>query len=34
MLFVEHTLREECKNLKAVIGASATFGGEEIVALE
>jgi hypothetical protein len=34
MAFVENHLKEACEHLKAAIGASATFGGEEIVALD
>lgn len=34
MLAVEDQLKEACRTFKAVLGAAATFGGEEVVALE
>jgi hypothetical protein len=34
MAFVENHLKEACEHLKAAIGASANFGGEEIVELD
>jgi hypothetical protein len=34
MLAVEDQLKEACRTFKAVLGAAATFGGEETVALE
>lgn len=34
MAFVENQLKEACDHLKAAIGASAKFGGEEIVKLD
>jgi hypothetical protein len=34
MAFVENQIKEACEHLRAAIGASAGFGGEEIVTLE
>jgi hypothetical protein len=34
MLAVEDQLKDACRTFKAVLGAAATFGGEEVVALE
>lgn len=34
MLAVEDQIKEACRTFKAVLGAAATFGGEEVVALE
>ncbi len=34
MAFVENHIKEASENLKAAIGASANFGGEEVVTLE
>lgn len=34
MAFVENHLKDACEHLKAAIGASANFGGEEIVSLD
>jgi len=34
MLAVEDQIKEACRTFKAVLGAAASFGGEEVVALE
>lgn len=34
MLAVEEQIKGACQTFKAVLGAAATFGGEEVVALE